>query len=315
MRRLLVLLLTLVLAAVLGGCGLDFRDQGPAAAKDTDVSVSGSSDDRPTLAYRSPVKASEPWSRTVLVGTGDRLADGGDVLLNMYAEDGRTHAVVQDTYGGSPRMLRMDPADLGRRLYDALQGQRAGARVLLVSDEDDRAEGDRIPLVLVVDVLPVTASGDDVAPGPGVPKVTVPPGRAPKVTVPAADPPDDLVVRTLVRGDGRQVEPGSTITVRYVGVRWKDGKVVDSNWDTGSVFTTVFGLGTMVDAWEQGLLEQSVGSRVMIVAPPSAAYGGTDSPLADDTLVYVVDILDTHTTPHDDDTGDGAAPEPQETQK
>ncbi|BDZ43519.1 peptidylprolyl isomerase [Paraoerskovia sediminicola] len=353
MRRLVLLPILLALVATLGACGIDFRDDSAEGPADTVVSVSGSADVAPAVGYEAPVVVSEPWTETVWVGTGAPLVAGGDVLLNMYAEDGRDHSVISDTYGGSPRLQRMDPADLGRRLYTALEGQRVGARVLLVgadegsgsgsvdvaggtaegsaeelpaeapdeapdegatgSDEARAGEnppkdsGDDVPLVVVVDVLPTSAHGDPVDPDPTAPTVEALPGAEPVVTIPDTDPPTDLTVRTLVRGPGRQVEPGNTVTVRYVGVSWSDGQVIDSNWESGSVFTTVFGLGTVVDAWEEGLLEQSVGSRVLLVAPPSVAYGGTGSALADETLVYVVDILDTRSAATDE-TGATASP-------
>ncbi len=54
----------------------------------------------------------------------------------------------------------------------------------------------------------------------------------------------------------------------------------------------MIGIGEVIEGWEQGLLEQSVGSQVLLVVPPDLAYGATTNPLAGETLVYVVDILD-----------------------
>ncbi|OLT55205.1 hypothetical protein BJF88_07105 [Cellulosimicrobium sp. CUA-896] len=78
-------------------------------------------------------------------------------------------------------------------------------------------------------------------------------------------------------------------------MRWSDGGVFDSTWTDGAAPSSVMiGIGEVIEGWEQGLLEQSVGSRVLLVVPPSLGYGGTASPLAEETLVYVVDILDAH---------------------
>ena len=54
------------------------------------------------------------------------------------------------------------------------------------------------------------------------------------------------------------------------------------------------GVGQVIEGWDQGLVEQSVGSQIMLVVPPALGYGGSSTPLADETLVYVVDILDAH---------------------
>ncbi len=51
----------------------------------------------------------------------------------------------------------------------------------------------------------------------------------------------------------------------------------------------------MIPAWQEALVNQPVGSRILIVAPPDKAYPpeGSDRPRvqAGDTVVFVVDIL------------------------
>jgi peptidylprolyl isomerase len=71
--------------------------------------------------------------------------------------------------------------------------------------------------------------------------------------------------------------------------------VVDSTWteDTPPQSAEI-GIGRLVDGWDQGLLEQTVGSQVMLVVPPGSGYANTSSSLAGETVVYVVDILDAH---------------------
>ena len=51
----------------------------------------------------------------------------------------------------------------------------------------------------------------------------------------------------------------------------------------------------MIPGWNKGLVGQTVGSRVLLVIPPSDAYGSAGQWQAGikgtDTLVFVVDII------------------------
>ncbi|WP_231959171.1 FKBP-type peptidyl-prolyl cis-trans isomerase [Paraoerskovia marina] len=290
---------SLVAALLLGGCGMDFTDPVEPEQAASEIAVTGAADEPPVLEYETPLVVTETTNSTVWPGAGRLLEDGDEVLLNMYAEDGSTGQILQDTYVASPRLMRMDPASLGPTLYQALKGERVGARVL-VTEEDGE-----VPLALAVDVLPARADGEEIAPAEGLPSVSLDDG-APSIEIPAdSAAPDDLEVQPLVRGHGRQVEPGDMVTVRYSGVQWSNGDEFDSNWTTGTVLTAMFGVGTVIDGWEQGLLEQPVGSRVLLVVPPSLAYAGTDSPLAEETLVFVIDILDSRSqVAYDTSSGD-----------
>lgn len=304
MRRPTLAVAVVSAVALAAGCGMDFTDPVDPEVRASEIAVTGSADLPPDLEYEVPLVVTETTTSTVWPGAGVPLEDGDDVLLNMYAEDGSNGQILQDTYVASPRLMRMDPASLGPTLYDALRGERVGARVLVTEEQDG------VPLALAVDVLPAHADGDAIAPVEGLPTVTS--GEAsPQITVPAdAEPPGDLQVQPLIRGQGHQVEPGDMVTVRYTGVQWSDGAVFDSNWETGTVLTAMFGVGTVIDGWEQGLLEQPVGSRVLLVVPPRLAYEGTDSPLADETLVFAIDILDSRPQiEYDTSAGDPAATE------
>jgi peptidylprolyl isomerase len=122
-------------------------------------------------------------------------------------------------------------------------------------------------------------------------------GETPTITVPDAEPPSELVVKTLSEGDGPTVESGETIVVNYVGVRWEDGAVFDSSFDRGSPAGFGIGIGAVIPGWDTGLVGVKAGTRVLMVLPPDEAYG--DSPpgepiQAGDTLVFVVDVLGSH---------------------
>ena len=68
----------------------------------------------------------------------------------------------------------------------------------------------------------------DVTPAAGLPKVKIDDDGKPSIEIPDSDPPKSLKVQTLIKGDGTtKVTASSTVLVKYVGVSWKTGKVVE----------------------------------------------------------------------------------------
>jgi peptidylprolyl isomerase len=139
------------------------------------------------------------------------------------------------------------------------------------------------------------AEGEPVEPQEGLPTVELGEDGAPTITVPDDDPPSELIVQPLIEGTGPEVESGDSITVHYTGVLWDDGTVFDSSWQSGAPATFEIGTGSVIAGWDEGLVGQPVGSQVLLVVPPDKGYpeGSPDGSIsADDTLVFVVDILD-----------------------
>ncbi|MBD9699850.1 FKBP-type peptidyl-prolyl cis-trans isomerase [Flavimobilis sp. GY10621] len=281
---------TLAAAACVASLGLAACTDEPTAPETPApvVAVSGEFGGVPTLTYTPPLTFPDRRSAVVWEGDGPAITDGSTVLLDLLAEDASDGSSVMNTHDSLPETYTFDETFLGPSLYDLLKGHRAGARLLLTETSNST------PLALVVDVLAGRASGDAVPnDDPALPTVTLGTDGTPTVTVPQdTDPPASVVVRTLVRGDRDQVTDGQTVIVQYTAVAWSTGEIIDTTWSrVRAPFVTLVGDSKPVAAWNQGLIEQRVGSQVLIVAPPSAAYGGTASPWADETVVYVVDIL------------------------
>jgi peptidylprolyl isomerase len=254
-----------------------------------DVKVSGAAGTRPTLAYHAPLTVAGPSSRVVWEGSGSKLVAGKPVLLNFWLENASTGAMVAESYTTSPKPYQLTQESLGADLFSALQDQRVGARIVQMSPAPASGQT-RFPTVIVMDVLPTRAVGEPVAARAGLPTVTLDANGAPTVSpVATAAPPKDLTVQPLIKGAGAQVPAGAQVTLQYTEVDWVSGSVVDSTWATGlPVSFSLEGLG----AWSQGLVEQTVGSQVMVVVPPSFGLGGpAGSELQNATLIFVVDIL------------------------
>ena len=284
MRRTATLVLAAVVAAGLAACSTP-DPEVPAP----EVSVTGEPGATPDLVYDAPLEVDEPIVEVVWEGDGPEVVEGEPILVHYHAEAGADGSLVGSTYAGDPRPYVLSAEILGPDIHDALSGRTVGSRILQVVPP---AEGQDSSTVAVFDLLPTRAVGEPVEPREGLPTVELAADGEPTVTVPATEPPSELVVQPLIRGAGRQVEPGQVVTVQYTGVAWSDGSVFDSTWSEGKLPAPFpIGVGSVIEGWDVGLVEQTVGSQVLLVVPPQLGYAGKDNELADETLVFVVDIL------------------------
>lgn len=262
----------------------------PAGTASDAVQVSGEVGTQPTAQFAAPLTVDEVQSTLLVAGPGERVDAGEFVTYAVTAFDAQNGAMV-DSAGYSPGEIlpsQISPDSvLGRVLGCATVGTRVAAAL--------PATGSSAAAVYVIDLLgitPTAAWGEPQQPRPGAPAVDVQDDGAPVITVPASDPPTDVAVDTLRRGDGPVVAPGDSVLVQYTGVRWSDGSVFDSSWDRGTPVSFV--TTQVVDGFRLALEGQSVGSQVLVVVPPAFGYGAVEgNELQNETLVFVIDILGT----------------------
>lgn len=289
MRRVVVL----VLAAALALTACSSAGGTPSAS----VSASGSIDDitigssdtlAPSLTFPPGDNYTRSQARVIWRGDGAPLVDNQPLLLDVYGVSLTDGTEVVNTFDGLPRSYVLAREVLGDTLYKILINQNVGSRVLVVAPPMD-ATSPEPSVALVVDVLSERAVGTPVPPRPDLPIVTVGETGEPQITIPKTlKEPSELQVATLIQGGGEQVQAGSYIVVNYKAVYWKDGSIFDSSWPTDKApFQTRIGAGQVIRGWDEGLVDQTVGSQVLLVVPP--AFGYPDK----GTLVFVVDILDT----------------------
>lgn len=127
---------------------------------------------------------------------------------------------------------------------------------------------------------------------------------APEITIPDTDPPDELVVEVVVEGGGDEVMSGDLLVADYAGQLWDTGEEFDSSWSRGEPAAFTIGVQQVIAGWDEGLVGQTVGSRVLLVIPPDLGYGDQESGAIppESTLVFVVDIRDSYSV---DDTVGG----------
>lgn len=279
MTRTLRLVLTLLLlGAGLVACA---QPQDPAPPEPP-ITVSGAFGRVPVASFDVPLPLTPTESETLVEGDGRVLVADGPALLALTAYDGHTGELLADRGAGEARTLLLSPEEVGEDVYPVLLGAAEGSRLLLTQPVTDQ-DTDRM-LVLVIDVLHTRAQGEQVEPRQSFEDITLAEDDGvPTITLPDREPPDTLAVGTVIRGEGRQVSAEHTVTMQYVAVVWPGGDIYDSTWADGQVPRTV-DLAETLDGLRDGLVDQTVGSRVLILVPPAQGTG-------DQHLVFLVDIL------------------------
>lgn len=333
-RRAAALAITSLLAVgVIAGCGSSSSSSHGAAASSSSASSSSSSTSSPatsptgasasvtatgafgkapTVTIPAATAGSALYTKTLIQGTGAKLTTSQSLLgdFALYDWSGKTHKLIGSTYTqGTPTLFT---GSLLPGLATALEGQKVGSRVLAVIPPKDAfgatgnsqiGIGPNDTVVFVVDLLKAfdnTAgvSGAQTSNGGGaLPTVTAgAPGKGPTITIPKTAAPTTLRVKTLIKGSGPVVKKGQYLVVQYTGVNWRTKKVFDSSWSRSAPWATTIGEGQVIKGWDTGLVGQTVGSRVLLVIPPSDGYGKTGSSSAGikgtDTLVFAIDIID-----------------------
>jgi peptidylprolyl isomerase len=266
--------LVAVLALTLAGC----REDPPADPLDH-VEVAGAVGQRPVVQVDTPLKITEVETEELVTGDGRELTEDNAVMLAFLAVDAITGDVVEDSYGGEPRILLLTEDEAGP-LYHELLGRTEGSRLLRL-EPGSMTRPD--PVVIVYDVLYTQAHGTELETSAGMPQVARAEDGTPTITLPDDDPPTSLTIAPLIRGDGPQVQSGESVTVRYTQMAWSTGEVLESTWGDGSLPVTI-PLVDRIPGLQDGLVDATVGSQVLLVVPPAQADGT-------DTMVFVVDVL------------------------
>ena len=280
MHRIRTLLAAVVL--VLVSVGLVACDDTPPEEPEPPITVSGAFGRAPVASFDVPLAMAETASETLIDGDGRALVEDGPALLALTAYDGETGDLLADRGAGEARTLLLTPEEVGEDVYPVLLGATEGSRLLLT--QPVTAQGTDRMLVLVIDVLHTRAQGEELEKRASFPDVTVSEeDDVPTISLPDEEPPDTLEVATVIRGEGRQVRPDQAVTLQYVAVVWPGGDVYDSTWADRRVPRTVQ-LEDTFTGLRDGLVDRTVGSRVLVVVPPALGTGNQ-------TLVFAADIL------------------------
>ncbi len=298
MSRVVVALM--VAALLLSGCsgrtGAD-ASVSPSVGDVSLVTIGASDTLAPKVSWPAGVTFAKSQSTLVWQGDGALLQAGQPLLLDIFVESLSTGAVLKNTFDRLPQSYLLAPELLGDDLYTVLLTARVGARVLSIAPPQGEFDGEPA-IVIVIDVLPDRAVGEAVPVSADLPKVTSEATGEPNIVMdPAKVLPVSLSTSTLILGAGAQVEKGSFIVAQFKAIYTTDGEKDGKSWKAGDVqqstwppeqapFEGQIGVGKALRGWDEGLIDQTAGSRVMLVVPEEWGYPG------DGTLIYVIDILD-----------------------
>ncbi|MGW7359565.1 FKBP-type peptidyl-prolyl cis-trans isomerase [Streptomyces sp. NPDC054802] len=310
MRRLAGLLVVPLLLLTTAACG-DDKGSDSASTQMTEglpaITEGEKFGEKPTLAKGEGEPPKDLKVNVVSEGKGQTLKKGDVAQVDYLGQVWDGEEPFDNSFDrGEPFTVTLGGGGVIEGWQKALDGQKVGSR-LEVSIPPDLGYGAQeqgsIPanstLVFVMDIvkgttLPVSAEGSEVAQDNiDLPKVgTNTDGEKPSLTVPKKDAPAKLVSNYVIEGKGPAVKATDTLSVKYQGVLWKDGKEFDSSYARGNAPVS-FPLAQVIPGWQKGLEGKKAGSRVLLVVPPDMGYGDQEQQgiPAKSTLVFTVDIL------------------------
>ncbi|WP_328324927.1 MULTISPECIES: FKBP-type peptidyl-prolyl cis-trans isomerase [unclassified Streptomyces] len=276
--------------------------------------VSGAAGKKATITVPKKDPSGKFVIHTVSEGSGAVVKKNDLVMADFTGKVWKSGKDIGSSFdkGGAPQLITAGSKTIIPAFADAVTGQKIGSRVLVVAPpsaafgsqgQQQLGVTGKDTLVFALDiqkVIPKKVEGTQAPTSSDLPQIKADKEAPATISVPKSDPPKDLVDKELIQGKGATVKKGQTVYMQYSGAAWKpnEGKptatLFDSSWKSGTPFQTAIGEGAVIKGWDQGIVGKKVGSRVMLVIPPSLAYGskaqGTTLP-ANSTLVFVVDIL------------------------
>ncbi len=102
-----------------------------------------------------------------------------------------------------------------------------------------------------------------------------------------------LYIVELKKGSGAAPVPGKMVTVHYLGY-FIDGRKFDSSYDRNEPFKFRYGVGEVIQGWDEGVAKMTVGSKCKLIIPSHLAYGSVQSgPIPpNSTLIFEIELLD-----------------------
>ncbi|WP_198668498.1 FKBP-type peptidyl-prolyl cis-trans isomerase [Streptomyces triticisoli] len=241
----------------------------------------------------------------------------GDIAVVAYtAAIWRSGKALPCPYdeGTGPQLIPVGRGATLPALDLAVQGRRAGSRMLVVAPPAAAygvsgnprlgVTGDDT-LVFVVDLLQIipahaTVDGDQTPIPASLPQARVDRRSAiGTISVPDRDAPAKLLQRILVEGRGRVVRSGQQVVLQQSTAVWQSARgkheadLVMSSQADGGPAPVVIGRGNVIQGWDEAVVGQRVGTRLLLVIPADKAFGARGPKGIPDgaTLVSVIDVL------------------------
>lgn len=276
----------------------------------SEVTVTGDRNKLPTVTFTPPFAVADTVSKVLVPGNGPVVKKGQIVSVNYTGVNGRTGKAFDSSV--DPQFKHVGKASftladgqLVPGFIKGLVGQKVGSRVLIAIPSQDGygAQGSAQAgiqgtdtLVFVVDIegvqTPLTkAEGTAVTPPATLPKVAVTNGIPTAIAKPAGPAPKADITQVLIKGTGKPIAKGDTVSLQAIGEVWASGKPVTDTWKNGGPNPVPVGTGQLIPAADKALLGLPIGSRVMVVATPPLGIRASGDVKATDSIVFVFDLL------------------------
>lgn len=259
------------------------------------VGCSGSAEEKAagtTKGAKPDVPQGRPSQRLVVrdleVGSGKKVAAGDELLVHYVAGIYETGEEIESAWvSGNPLGFRLGSGEWSWGWERGMRGMRVGGRRELVfpatREESPLQSEPGDTLVYVVDLVD-TASPSEQAENREEPEPSAPGGTAP----------DRLVIEDVIEGSGQAARRGDELTVNFMAVRYATGDLFESSWDWPKPFTFRLTRDEVIPGWVRGLPGMREGGRRQLIVPGrlAARYGGSVESSREDTLIYVVDLIE-----------------------
>lgn len=263
------------------------------------VTASKNVGSEPKVTFPTPIVTKETQVSVVKEGHGPALTTGTPVLIKYTIYSGATAKVLSSSsYGAPTTPITVGSATAGA-IGKALECSQVGSRLAIAVKDSELTSATAKPTkasepadIVVLDVVKSFLPKANGALQRGVsnmPAVVTAADGAPGLSFPSVDAPDKRVVQVIRQGKGHELTADDTVVTKFTAVDWATKPTVQgSTWtgQGGNSATTIPLNSSQIPAEVRtSLIGQRVGSQVMVVIPPSAASGQTQ------TIVYVFDVL------------------------
>jgi peptidylprolyl isomerase len=289
---------------VLAGCG--GSDSGGKGLDDVKVSSAKS----PKVTVSKGFKVTKTTSKVLKKGGGDKLASGDAVKVNYVAVNGRTGKQFDSSFkSDKPLTLTLDKSAVLPGFVAGLTGKNIGSRVLVAIPPKDGFNAAQTSLDIkksdtmvflfdIVSKVPTEVTGTAKKLPADVPKLVLDADKHPSKfakTSKTAEKVTKESAHVVIKGKGAKITEGQTLTAQYVGQVYPDGDVFDESWSSAARSFQV-GAGQLIKCWDDQLVGQTIGSRVVLVCPGDKAYGKQPPQGSkikkNDALIFAIDLLD-----------------------
>lgn len=299
-----ILLIAVAASLVLAGCGKGDSDGGGL----DDVKVSSAKS--PKVTVDKGFTTAKTTSKVIKKGGGDALAEGDAVKVNYVAVNGRTGKQFDSSFkSAKPITVTLSETAVLPGFVKGLEGQKVGSRVLVAIPPKDgfgqaqkqldiKKNDTMVFLFDIVSKVPTEVTGAAKKLPADVPQIVLDADKHPSKFAKTSKTDDKVTKESahiVIQGTGDKLAEGQTLTAQYVGQVYPDGDVFDESWSSSARSFQV-GTGQLIKCWDDQLVGQRIGSRVVLVCPGDKAYGA--NPPAggkikkNDALIFAIDLLD-----------------------